>query len=64
MVEPFPGEKYVNVEFRTEVGIQRAIDMNVIGSGLVDVVVASRLNQVKNVFHPPTNQARCFTMMR
>jgi len=38
--------------------------MDVIGSGLVDVVIASRLYQVKDIFHPPKNQGRCFTMMR
>jgi len=64
VITPFPGENFVNVELRTEEGIQRAIDLNVIGSGLVDVVFASRLNQVKSIFHPPSNQARCFTLMR
>ena len=64
VLEPFPGEHFVNVEFRTEKGIQRAIDLNLIGSGLVDLVIASRLYQVKDIFNPPSNQARCFTLMR
>jgi len=62
--EPFPGERFVNVELRSPKGIQRAIELDIIGSGLVDAVFASRLYQVKDVFHPPKNQGRCFTLFR
>ena len=64
VMEPFPNEFYVNVELRTPEGIQRAVDMDVIGSGLVDIVFASRLYQVRDIFHPPKNQGRCFLLMR
>jgi len=62
--EPYPGEKYVNVELRTKAGIQRAIDLDVVGSGLVDFVVASRIYEVREIFHPPRNQGRCFALIR
>lgn len=62
--EPYPGEKYVNVELRTKAGIQRAINLDVVGSGLVDFVVASRIYEVREIFHPPRNQGRCFALMR
>ena len=64
MYEPYPGEHFVNVELRTPKGIQRAIELDIIGSGLVDVVFASRLYQVKDILHPPKNQGRCFTLFR
>lgn len=64
IVEPFPHENFLNVDLRTPEGIERASRLGAIESQLVDVVFASRIFQVSDIFHPPNNQGRCFTMMR
>mmetsp|Transcript_17618 Transcript_17618/g.24847 ORF Transcript_17618/g.24847 Transcript_17618/m.24847 type:complete len:698 (-) Transcript_17618:36-2129(-) len=58
------GAKYVNVDVTTTAGIKRAIDMNFAASGLADVVVTGHLDEVSNIFEPPKNLGKCFTLMR
>jgi len=62
--EAFPNEKYLNVNLATPEGIERAARLGVVETGVVGAVFASRLHQVSDIFHPPDNQGRCFTIMR
>lgn len=48
----------------TPEGIERAARLGVVETGVVGAVFASRLHQVSDIFHPPDNQAKCFTIMR
>ena len=56
-------EKFVNVELRTPGGIARAIDLDLVGSELAEVIFASRIVQVSNVYHTPY-RGKCFTLLR
>jgi len=62
--EAFSNEKYLNVNLATPEGIERAARLGVVETGVVGAVFASRLHQVSDIFHPPDNQGRCFTIMR
>ena len=58
------GRMYVNVDMSTEQGVQRAIDLNFVQSGLADLVISARINIASRVFDPPNHRGICFTMMR
>ena len=58
------GRMYVNIDMSTEQGVQRAIDLNFVQSGLADLAISARINIASRIFDPPNHHGICFTMMR
>ncbi len=54
---------YVNVDTSTRQGIARAKRLNLISSGLADVVISPLLHEALSLF-PPTHRGRMFTIFR
>lgn len=54
---------YVNVDTSTLKGIQRAQDLNLVPSGLADVVISPLLHDATSLF-TPTRKGRLFTILR
>jgi len=54
---------YVNVDTSTLKGIQRAQDLNLVPSGLADVVISPLLHDATSLF-TPTRKGRLFTIFR
>jgi hypothetical protein len=54
---------YVNVDTSTVKGIQRAQDLNLVPSGLADVVISPLLHDATTLF-TPTRKGRLFTIFR
>jgi hypothetical protein len=54
---------FVNVDTYTPKGIQRAKKLNLVASGLADVVISPLLYDTATLF-TPTRKGRIFTMLR
>lgn len=63
VVTTLDDEKYVNVDLRSKEGIDRAIQLDLIGSNLADLVVAQEMSLVSEIFHSPF-KGKCFTLIR
>ena len=54
---------YVNVDTSTHQGIQRAIQLNLVSSGLADVVISPLFHEASTLF-TPTRRGRMFSIFR
>lgn len=57
------GRKYVNVDTTTRFGIDRAYSMELVDSGIADVIYSPLLHDVSSLFSPK-HQARLFIILR
>ena len=57
------GNRYVNVDMASPVGIRHAKDMGIAQSGLANVVLTSWFDQAASVFDDQ-HKGRCFTLLR
>lgn len=56
-------EKFINVDLRSQEGIDRAIKLDFIGAKRTDVVFALNINAVSKIFQPPYH-GKCFALFR
>jgi len=63
VIEDSEGSKFVNVDTTTAVGIHRAKSLNLVESGLADVIVTQHLHPAATMFNE-NQRGRMFTMMR